>query len=132
MYVRCRMHYSDTIRDHFEHPRHCGTLGGATVTAECVNGTCLDRLRLYLRIEAGNVAAAAFQAEGCVPALAAGSFLAEHATGRSVDELRALTAAELEAAMGGLPRAKRHATQLAVETLQRALDQLSEAHHNTP
>jgi len=118
------MLYSEVIRDHFEHPRHCGMLEDATVTAECVNGACLDRLRLFLRVEGGMVQAATFQAEGCVPTLAAGSFLTEFATGRSVQELRALSAAQLEQAMGGLPRAKRHAAQLAVETLQRALDQL--------
>lgn len=124
------MQYSDTIREHFEHPHHCGVLQDATVVAECVNGACLDRLRLYLRVDAGVVSAASFQGEGCVPALAAGSILAEHATGRSVEDLRRLTVAEFEAVMGGLPRAKRHAAQLAVETLHRALDQLNSLPHN--
>lgn len=117
------MNYNPTITDHFHHPRNCGALEGADAVGEAENPVCLDRLRLFLRLDraSGAVAEARFQAEGCVPTLAAGSLLTELVRGMRPAELLSLTPEDVERALGGLPATKKHAAHLAVEALHAAL-----------
>lgn len=75
-------------------------------------------------ISDGVVQTARYLAYGCPPTLVCGSVLTELITGKRVDEARAVTKADLVAAIGGLPSRKQHAAALAIETLNAALDQL--------
>jgi NifU-like protein involved in Fe-S cluster formation len=65
-----------------------------------------------------------YLAYGCPPTLVCGSVLTELITGKSIDEARRLTRADLLNAIGGLPSRKQHAAALAIETLNAALDNL--------
>lgn len=115
------MKYSETILRHFQNPARVGEPEEWTLHGEATNPVCLDRMRLYLLVRDGRVADAGFLAEGCVPTMAAGSWLADWAVGRTTAELAALTPASIEEALGGLPATKRHAAHLAAETLAAAL-----------
>jgi NifU-like protein involved in Fe-S cluster formation len=115
------MKYNSLIRDHFYSPRNQGPLENANAVGEATNEACLDRLRLFLRVENGIVTAASFQAEGCVPAIAVGSVLSEFVIGKDVGILRGLSPEDIDALLGGLPATKQHAAFLAMETLQKAL-----------
>jgi NifU-like protein involved in Fe-S cluster formation len=119
------MKYNATIIDHFNNPRNAGALASANAIGEATNDVCLDVLKLYLRVNGDVVAEATFQAEGCVPSIACGSFLTEYVRGRSVAELRSVDAAALEAALGGLPTTKKHAAHLGADALREALEKLS-------
>ena len=120
------MPYSAQLIDHFQHPRHAGELPDSTVVAEASNPACGDVLKLWLRVEQGRVTAASYKAEGCAPTIACGSWLAEWmSTGKTVENALALAAETVEAALGGLPQASKHAAQLAVEVLRNALAQES-------
>ena len=123
------MNYSPTISDHFHHPRNCGAMDRADAVGEAENPVCLDRLRVYLRLDraSGTIAEATFQAEGCVPTLAVGSLLTELLRGKRPSELLPLTAEDVERELGGLPATKKHAAHLAVEALQAALAQIISA-----
>lgn len=118
------MRYNAIITDHFDHPRNAGPMQDADVVGEATNAVCLDRLRIYLRLDSGRqkVEAASFEAEGCVPSLAAGSLLTELVVGRGVSELKQMDTDALEAALGGLPATKKHAAHLAAEALASALE----------
>src|SRR3974390_1828300 len=95
--------YSAELLDHFEHPRHAGEVADANAIAEISNPVCGDVVRLTARIVEGRVAAIAFRAKGCVPAMACASVLTELAVGRDIGELRALSRAEVGRKGGGLP-----------------------------
>jgi len=118
------MKYSETIEAHFASPKNVGPLHDATVIGWAENSSCLDQLSLFLKLENNRVTAATYQVQGCVPSIALGSILTEYVVGRTADELRKLTAEDLEQLAGGLPATKKHAALLAVEALQNALDQL--------
>lgn len=119
------MAYSAQLLDHFRNPRHAGELAEATAVAEAANPVCGDTIKLWLRVEKGRVIAASFKAAGCVPAIACGSWLAERlAGGESVAALNAIAPEEIEAGIGGLPAASRHAAQLAVDALRKAISLL--------
>jgi nitrogen fixation NifU-like protein len=113
--------YSAKVLDHFQHPRNAGEIAGAAVV-ETSNPACGDTLKLWAVIENGTVRRMAFQVQGCVPAVACGSWLAERAVGRRIAELGSITPADIEAGLDGLPPASRHAAVLAVEALRRLLE----------
>ena len=114
--------YSNEVLDHFRHPRNVGEVAGAASVVEVSNPVCGDVMKLSARVSGGKVAEVGFRVEGCVPAVACGSWLTERMRGRPVAELRAITAAEIESGLGGLPLASRHASALAVAALERWLE----------
>jgi tRNA-uridine 2-sulfurtransferase len=91
---------------------HTGAAGGAA---------CGDLSRVSLVVEEGRIASATFDAEGCGATRAATAAVAEEVEGASVLEASRLGADEIDAAIGGLTPAKRHAAQLASDALHRAL-----------
>ena len=116
------MPFSAQLLDHFQHPRHAGELADATSIAEAVNPVCGDVMKLWLRVEHGRVTAASFKAAGCVPVIACGSWLASWiSAGRTLEETLALTPRDVDAGLDGVPEASKHAPQLAVEVLRKAL-----------
>ncbi|MGB9690624.1 MAG: iron-sulfur cluster assembly scaffold protein [Candidatus Sumerlaeaceae bacterium] len=112
------MKYSTIIIDHFQHPRNNGELAHATHVGEATNEACLDRLRFLLLVKHDKIEACNFQAQGCVPTIAAGSVVAEFLCGKPraiLEEISEQTVAEL---LGGLPRTKKHVALLVVEALR--------------
>ena len=116
------MTYSPTFKDHLAHPRNVGEIPNASVVAEEVNPVCGDRLRLSLLISDRRIEMARYLAYGCPPTLVTGSVLTELITGKTMDEVRAITRSELIERVGGLPSRKHHAAALAIEALVRALE----------
>lgn len=114
-------HFSEVVMDHFLHPRGATPL--VHVSGEGWAGA--PEARRYMRIQVqvvdDTVVAASFGTYGCAPAIAAGSFICEWATGRSVDEADTMTAEQLEHALGGLPDSRRFCAGLAVDALREAL-----------
>lgn len=113
--------YSAQVLDHFQNPRGVGDLTDATVTAEVTNPACGDILRLSLQVRNGEITAARFRAKGCVPAIACGSALVEMLAAKPVSFARGLDRERLIRALGGLPPASTHASQLAIDALTSAL-----------
>jgi NifU-like protein involved in Fe-S cluster formation len=113
--------YSQTFKDHLAHPRNVGEIPDASAVAEEVNPVCGDRLRLSLLITEGRIAAAKYLAYGCPPTLVTGSVLTELIMGKTIDEVREITRAELIDQVGGLPSRKHHAAALAIEALASAV-----------
>ncbi len=82
---------------------------------------CGDMLRLTARFENDRVAEARFLVRGCTASIAAASALTEWMTGKSRAELKAITAAAIEEAVGGLEPASKHAAVLCVDGVKRLL-----------
>ena len=112
--------YSAAFLDHLTHPRRAGRLASPTHRAEVEDGVCGDRLTLELVVADGVVADAGFRVQGCPGAIAVGSALAAALVGRPARP-GAVSSAELEAALCGVPPAKRHALRLATDALAAAL-----------
>lgn len=118
--------YSETVVDHFEHPRNVGEIEGADVEAEDENPVCGDRLHVWLRVADGRVLEMRWRAEGCAPAIAAASLTSELIGGMPIAEARALSRDRITAALGGLPARKAHASALAASAVQKALASVAE------
>ena len=120
------MVYSAKFKDHLAHPRNAGELPDANAVADEKNPVCGDRLRLSLIVKDNRIEAVRYLAYGCPPTLVCGSILTELIVGRTIEEAKSLTRAELVSAAGGLPSRKQHAAALAIETLHVALASLSD------
>jgi nitrogen fixation NifU-like protein len=105
--------YSETVLDHFRHPRNAGEVTNATHTAEVTNPVCGDILRLTVRMDHGRIVEARFLCRGCATAIAAGSVMTERLRGITPQIASTITACEISAALGELPSATFHAAQLA-------------------
>ncbi len=117
--------YSVEVLDHFKNPRNAGELPGATATVEVSNPACGDIMQLAVRMERGRIAEARFKTRGCVTAIACGSLLTEMVRGKTLDEVRGIAYAQISEALGGLPPATVHGSQLACDALETLLAQLA-------
>lgn len=117
--------YSDKVLDHFHNPRNVGELDEPTAVVEASNPVCGDTMKLWILARDGRVIDAAFKVQGCVPAVACGSWLTEAIKGKPVAELAVISAEQIEAELGGLPAASHHASTLAIATLRGTIEKLS-------
>jgi NifU-like protein involved in Fe-S cluster formation len=78
--------YSTIVRERFERPHNAGRLFGPVVTGAAGDETEGTRVELDFRLRDGVVERARFRAYGCPHAIAAASWVAESAEGRSLDD----------------------------------------------
>ncbi len=117
------MHHPRLI-EHFKNPRHAGELEAADAVVEVCNAVCGDILKLWVKVEAGRVAAISFKCRGCVAAMACGSALTVLAEGRDLHQADQVTAAAIEGEVGELATASKHAALLALDAWHAALKAL--------
>jgi len=92
--------YSETIFEHFRHPRNYGALPAPDVAYEEVNPLCGDRLRMELNVSADQtIAVARFRGDSCILSRAAASILTELIQGRTLQEVVVLPQEMLLAAL---------------------------------
>ncbi len=102
-----------------------GPVPEGAFTGAAGGAACGDLSRVSLVIEGGVVARVTFDAEGCGATRAATAAMAEMVEGGAVVEAAGVGADEVEATLGGLIPAKRHAAQLAADALHRGLAQVA-------
>ncbi len=116
--------FNDAMLDHFRNPRNAGDLSDATAMVDVTNPVCGDIMRLSVRMEHGRITVARFKTQGCVAAIASSSVLTELLTGKSVSEVRGITAQQISDVLGGLPPATFHAAQLCCDATSALLHKL--------
>jgi len=118
--------YSEQVLEHFHHPRNVGEIAEPTAVTEASNPICGDLIKLWILVRDERIFEAKFKVQGCVPVVACCSWLTEAITGKPVAGLASMTAEQVEAGVGGLPPASRHASALAIIALKQALEKLNE------
>ncbi len=113
--------YSAAVLDHFKNPRNAGELENATATVEVSNPVCGDIMRLAARVADGRIEDVRFKTRGCVTAIACSSLLTELIRGKTIEQVRRITSAQISDALGGLPPATSHGSQLACDALEALL-----------
>ena len=116
--------YSPQLLDHFQNPRNAGEIGNPDAIAQIENPACGDILKLTAKIQGGRVVEIRFRAKGCVPTMACASVLTSIVQGKTLEEATALRREEVIKAVGGLPQASTHASQLAIDALAALLRQI--------
>lgn len=113
--------YTETVMDHFMHPRNVGSIENADGVGEVGNAKCGDIMKIYLKIDDNRITDVKFETFGCGSAIASSSMATEMIKGKTIDEALALTNKEVVDALGGLPVHKLHCSVLAEEAVKSAI-----------
>jgi tRNA-uridine 2-sulfurtransferase len=112
-------------RELFEHylrdDSRVGPAADGAFTGAAGGAACGDLSRISLTVVGGRVDSATVDSEGCGATKAATAAVAELVDGAPVLEAALIDIDTVDAAIGGLTPAKRHAAQLATDALHRAL-----------
>ena len=83
--------YTDTVMDHFMHPRNVGEIADADGVGQVGNAKCGDIMKMYLKIKDGVIEDVKFETFGCGSAIASSSMATEMIKGKTIDEALAVT-----------------------------------------
>ena len=114
--------YSDTVMEHFRHPRNVGVIENADGVGEVGNAKCGDIMKIYLKIDDDVVTDVKFETFGCGSAIASSSMATEMIKGKPVSAAMELTNKAVAEALDGLPARKLHCSVLAEEAVKKALE----------
>ena len=110
--------YTQTVMDHFMHPRNVGEIADADGVGEVGNAKCGDIMKMYLKIKDNRIEDVKFETFGC-----------EMIKGRTLEDALALTNQEVVDALGGLPAHKLHCSVLAEEAVKSAIQDYYDKNH---
>ncbi|MDQ3726499.1 MAG: iron-sulfur cluster assembly scaffold protein, partial [Actinomycetota bacterium] len=116
-------------RELFEHylsdETRRGPAADGAFTGAAGGAACGDLSRISFLVSDGRIESVTFDAEGCGATRAATAAVAELVDGVPVLEAALIDIDTVDAAIGGLTPAKRHAAQLAADALHRALQSVA-------
>ena len=122
--------YSDTVLEHFRHPRNVGKIENPDGKAMEGSPACGDMVGVYIKVDPDkkNISDIKFESYGCASNIATGSIITELAKGKTLEEAKKITWQQASEALGGLPKIKAHCSVLAIEGLRSAIQNYEERH----
>lgn len=116
----------DELNDAIANPRNLGEMPDADAVGTVGSPECGDMVRMWLKFTEKDgqkvIDRASFQSFGCQTAIAVASMATEMLKGRTVEEARHLSAAEMSTPLGPLPPMKIHCGQMVEGALKAALE----------
>lgn len=114
--------YTEKVMDHFTNPRNVGEIADASGIGEVGNAKCGDIMRIYLKVDDKDIIQdVKFKTFGCGAAIATSSMVTELVKGKSLNEALEISNQAVAEALGGLPPAKMHCSNLAADALHEAI-----------
>lgn len=114
--------YTEKVMDHFTNPRNVGEIENADGIGEVGNAKCGDIMRIYLKVNDEDVIEdVKFKTFGCGAAIATSSMVTELVKGKTLKEALDISNKAVAEALGGLPPAKMHCSNLAADALHEAI-----------
>jgi nitrogen fixation NifU-like protein len=125
-----RFPYSETVLEHFRHPRNVGKIENPDGKAIEGSPACGDMVAVYINVDhdTNKITDVKFESYGCASNIATGSIITELAKGKTLDEAKKISWKEAADALGGLPKIKAHCSVLAIEGLRSAIENYEERH----
>jgi len=114
--------YTEKVMDHFSNPRNVGEIPEADGVGQVGNPVCGDIMKISIKVEGGRIADIKFKTFGCGAAIATSSMVTEMVKGKTLEEALAVTNRQVADALGGLPPAKLHCSNLAADALHAAIE----------
>ena len=113
--------YSAKVIEHAHNPRNLERMHKPDAH-KILRGPCGDTMEIYLRLDKERISDVTFMTDGCGPSIACGSMLTTMVRGITLEEASTVETGDLLAALDGLPEESAHCAKLAVDTLQKAID----------
>jgi len=118
--------YSDTVKEHFTHPRNVLLEDEASFPADGRGQTgnikCGDQMVMLLRIKDDIISDVRWKTYGCASAIASTSMLSETIKGMNIKDAYRIRPEDLVEKLGGLPNYKIHCSVLGDKALRAAID----------
>ncbi|MFN3283019.1 MAG: iron-sulfur cluster assembly scaffold protein [Pseudothermotoga sp.] len=119
--------YTELVMDHFKNPRNLGKIEDASAQATEGSIACGDMMTVYLKIEDDRITDIKFESYGCAANISTASMMTEVVKGLSLEEAKQITWKDIVERLGGLPQIKYHCSNLAVDTLRKAIKAYEES-----
>ncbi|MCK4952459.1 Fe-S cluster assembly scaffold protein NifU [Candidatus Bathyarchaeota archaeon] len=114
--------YSEKVMDHFKNPRNMGEIPDADGIGTVGNPVCGDMMEVYIKVKDKCIVDIKFKTFGCGAAIATSSMVTELAKGKTLEEAKKITRANVAESLGGLPKIKMHCSNLAADALHHAIE----------
>ena len=113
--------YSEKVMDHFANPRNVGEIPDADGVGKVGNPQCGDVMWLYIKVKDNIITDIKFKTFECGAAIATSSMITELARGKTLEEAKKISRADVAENLGGLPPVKMHCSNLAADALREAI-----------
>ena len=113
--------YSDKVMEHFANPHNVGEIIDADGIGKVGNPQCGDVMWLYIKVKDNIITDVKFKTFGCGAAIATSSMITELAKGKTIEEAKKISRADVADELGGLPPVKMHCSNLAADALKEAI-----------
>jgi nitrogen fixation NifU-like protein len=114
--------YSKKVIENFTHPMNVGELKNPDGVGKVGNPVCGDVMEIQIKVENNKIKNIKFKTFGCASAIATSSMITQLAKGKTLEEARKITKADVAKELEGLPKLKMHCSNLAEEALNAAID----------
>ncbi|MDR2159592.1 MAG: iron-sulfur cluster assembly scaffold protein [Treponema sp.] len=118
--------YSDTVKEHFTHPRNVlmedESVFPADGRGQTGNIKCGDQMLMLLKIKDDIITDVRWKTYGCASAIASTSMLSEMIKGMDIRDAYNIRPEDLVEKLGGLPEYKIHCSVLGDKALRAAID----------
>jgi nitrogen fixation NifU-like protein len=117
--------YKDILHDHYRNPRNKGTLENPDFASDDYNPSCGDGVSMQGTVKKNIITRVVFQGAGCVIRQATSSLLTEYASGKTVEQILAISDDDVQTMIGmqlGPMRLK--CAQLPLSVLQQGVKKL--------
>jgi nitrogen fixation NifU-like protein len=121
--------YTPVVIDHFTNPRNVGVIESPDGYGKVGSPVCGDLMEITIKVEDGCIADIRYRTFGCGAAIASSSMASEMVKGQPLEVAAQLTDERVAEALGGLPEAKMHCSNLAASALQAAIQDYYNTRH---
>lgn len=111
----------------FKHPHNMGKIENADGAGKAGNPICGDIMAIYIKVGKNKkkqeiIKNIKFETFGCCAAIATSSMITDLAKGKTLEEAKKISNANVAEEVGGLPPIKLHCSNLAADALRRAIE----------
>ena len=107
--------------DECSHPENIGRMKDPDAVG-IITGPCGDTMEFYLKVNRKTITEVQFMTDGCAPTIACGSMLTKMVKDKTFKVVSSIKNQDLITALDGLPEENKHCAKLAVDTLNKAID----------
>jgi len=95
--------YNELVADHSTNPRNVGRITDEDGFADIGDPSCGDSMQLWIKVDDGRIADIKFLSSGCAGAVATSSMTTVLARGKTIEEAKRITDADVICALEGIP-----------------------------
>jgi nitrogen fixation NifU-like protein len=97
------LYYNELVIDHCTNPRNVGEIADADGYAHLGDPSCGDWMNVWIKVDSGRIADIKFLSSGCAGAVATSSMTTVLAKGKTIEEAKKITDADVIRALKGRP-----------------------------